>query len=372
MSDSVVIYPDRGIEAPVLWGRFAEGRLRQSGRTALEEVAAHMAGAECWFVAPGMDVTLHRVEMPARSENKARAMLPFLLEDDMATGLAGMHLALGPAGDGARLVAVVAKARMEDWLAALRTHGLTPRRMAPDYLCIPPAEETQALAFGSHVIARLADGGGFAAEADMARLLLGEAGHMAAPRPVAEAAVLERLHEGLPAAEIDLLQGGYEPRHALDVDVRAIRRTAIIAGMAAASYLALMLSQGWWYGHQADVLDGQAEAVLRQVFPDIGRMVNPQAQMQARLNGLKGGASGQFLKLSRLLAGGIDDVPAAIIRNLRYDDGRGELAAEMAYADFEAMEKVKAAIAAEGGRVEEGGSRSDGDGMIGDIRVRVR
>jgi general secretion pathway protein L len=371
MSDIVVIYPDMGMEAPLLWGRFAEGRLRQSGRAALEEAAPHMAGAECWFVAPGMDVTLHRVEMPARSGSKARAMLPFLLEDDMATGLADMHLALGPAGEGGRLVAVVSKARMEGWLAALNAHGLTPHRMAPDYLCIAPAEEAQALAIGGHVIARLADGGGFAAEADMARLLLGEAGHMVAPQPVAEAAALECFHARLPGAGIDLLQGGYEPRHALDVDIRAFRRTAIIAGMAAASYMALMLSQGWWYGHQADILDGQTETVLRQVFPDIGRVVNAGAQMQARLNTLKGGSSGQFLQLSRMLAGGIDGVPNATIRNLRYDDGRSELAAEMAYADFEDMDKVKAAIAAQGGRIEEGGSRNNGDGMIGDITMRM-
>jgi len=372
MSDIVVIYPDRGIDAPVLWGRFADGRLRQSGRAALDECAAHAAGADIRLVAPGMDVTVHRVEMPARSDAKARAMLPFLLEDEMAVALDSAHLALGPRGDGSRLVAAVARARMDGWLEALRRHGLEPGRVTPDYLCLPVEEETRAIALGGIVIVRLAGGLGFTAETDTARLLLGDAGHMAAPLDVGEAAALERFHAGMEAAEIDLLQGPYEARHGFPVGFNAFRRTAVIGGVAAACYMALMLSQGWWYDHQTQALDGEAEAILRQVFPDVGRVVNARAQMQARLNALTGGSSGRFLQLSDMLVAGLNGVPGVTIRNLRYDEGQGELAAEMAYADFEDMEAVKAAIARRGGSVEEGGSRNNGDTMIGDIKVRMK
>lgn len=373
MSEILVIYPVTQIQEPVLWGLFADGELTASGRAPIADCTAIAAEADVWMAAPGMDVPMWMVDMPAKAEGKARAMLPFLMEDNIATGLDDMHFALGATIDGQRQVAAISQARMEDWLIAMEGGGLTLSRLVPDFLCLPRTDTTQVVTLDDRAIVRLADGCGFAAEMDMASLMLAEMDAGVTPGlPLPDAAVLGLLYDGLSQGRgINLLQGRYEPKRAIQVDFSAWRKTAVIGGLAAATYLVLMLSQAWWYDHQADRLDGQVEALLRQTFPDITRVVNPRAQMNARLGPLQASASDRFLQLSSMLVTSVEAIDGVEIHTLRFDQGRGELNAEMAYAGFEDMEAVKAAISRQGGEFEEGSSRNNGERMIGDIKVRM-
>ena len=126
MSGTLVIALPAMPGDPVLWGLFADG-LTASGR-ALADVPADRAD-QVWAVVPGGDVLMRRVEIPARSDAQARAALPYLLEDDVAVELDGLHFAMGPAGgDGRRPVAVVSKTKMDIWT------GLRPA--SPDALPI--------------------------------------------------------------------------------------------------------------------------------------------------------------------------------------------------------------------------------------------
>lgn len=370
MSRILVIHAPAGFNAPLPWGLFEEGVLVEAGRASLGEIAPQAEGAELWLAAPGADVTVRRVEMPAKAQGKARAMLPYLLEDDIATSLDDMHFCLGAADGEGRLATAMARPVMDGWLAALKEHGLAPARMAPDFLCLAPST---AVAAGGRVLVRFADGTGFALEDELAGQLLADSGEDAPKvQPLDDVALMSLLHAGLAeGAALSLLQGRYEVRPAFKADFRQWRRTGVIAGLAAASYLVMMLSQAWWYESQTEVMDRQGEALLRAVFPDIARVVNPRAQMQARLATLRAGASDRFLQLSGLLAASVQGVEGVEVRSLRYDDDKGELAAEMAYGDFQDMEAVKAAVTGRGGQMEEGGSRNSGERMIGDIRVRM-
>ena len=236
---------------------------------------------------PGMDVTVRPVNLPPKGEAKLRAMLPFALEDELAVGADGLHFALSaPQEGGARLAGVVAREKMETWLAMLRGAGLAPDVATPDFLALPPGVHGAR----NSVMVRH-ETGGYTLEREAAEILQGNL-----PPPLEPQELLQKFHDAISAgAALNLLQGPFATRRTAEFAWGRWRQPALLAAAAAAAHLLFLGIDGWWHGRAAAALDRQAEAVLREAFPDIRRVVNPQAQMRARLAGLRGGSSDRFL-----------------------------------------------------------------------------
>lgn len=103
------------------------------GPAPLEALAQRAASHPVVVFVPAADTLSLAVTLPPMSASKARAALPFALEDQLAGDLEHQHFALGARlPDGRWPVRVVARARLEGWLKPLRDAGIEPQAVVAD------------------------------------------------------------------------------------------------------------------------------------------------------------------------------------------------------------------------------------------------
>jgi general secretion pathway protein L len=103
---------------------------RPLGQIPLADAAMRAAGKRVLAVLPATDVLALALTLPDAASSKLRASLPFALEEQVACDIETQHCALGPRmADGRWPVRVIARARLEAWLALLRAAGIEPQSM---------------------------------------------------------------------------------------------------------------------------------------------------------------------------------------------------------------------------------------------------
>jgi general secretion pathway protein L len=99
----------------------------------LSQAATEIGDRSVIVLVPSVDLLSTTVHIPARSNSKIKAALPFALEENLADDVENLHFAVGERQENNRLpVAVVAKDTMEGWLKQLSDAGIEPTIMAPD------------------------------------------------------------------------------------------------------------------------------------------------------------------------------------------------------------------------------------------------
>ncbi|MGD8322980.1 MAG: type II secretion system protein GspL [Gammaproteobacteria bacterium] len=128
MADSLVLRLHDGTDDCEWVVVDADGRQterRREGR--LSDVRAYATGRRLIVLVPGGTVVTTRAELPQVSKARLRQMLPFALEDQFAEDVASLHFAAGSRNDAGELyVSVVARDRLEEWLARLEAADLAP------------------------------------------------------------------------------------------------------------------------------------------------------------------------------------------------------------------------------------------------------
>ena len=116
-------------------------------RGVLTQAAALAPGRRVCVLVPGADVVLTEVDVPVKTGARVQQVVPFALEEQLAEDIDQLHFAVGRrAGDSVRTpVAVVSRALMGEWLAALGGAGITAEAMYADSNLIP-ANPGQAVA----------------------------------------------------------------------------------------------------------------------------------------------------------------------------------------------------------------------------------
>ncbi|MGD2131801.1 MAG: type II secretion system protein GspL [Maricaulaceae bacterium] len=403
MRPDLLLFPCERDGAPALsWARVgARGGKVKTGIAQAGGKPPPTADAErTILLVPGEDVAVCEVALPARSDAQAQVAAGFAVEDLIAQPLDDVHVVAGPAAaaDKGRAIAVVDRGRFASWRVLLDQMRTSADLIAPDYMALP-AESGGATVvdLGDRVLVR-AGGAGFAAEPEIAREALGgflaDAGCTSAQiwsdradelLPAPARASLAVQHEPAPGNEelARLFARGLETRPAVelsraDVPVDAVfvlvwrrwRAAVALAAAAAVGYVALTGIQIASFERARAANYVEAEQLLADAFPDIGRIVNPRVQLRAQL-GAAGGDGAAFTALSGLVADSVRGVESLQVDSVRFEAGRAELSVGVRYATYEDIERLRAAISARGGVMEEGGSRQAGETMISDIVVRA-
>lgn len=353
-------------DAPIAWALFeapAGVPVRagtMAGPLALDPVD------RVWALAPGADVTVHAVDLPAEAgERRVAAAAAFALEDELAVDPAQLHFALGTAVAGKSRVAVASHDAITAWTARLAALGVKADILVPDFLVIA----NSPVAHGGLILARTADSG-FAVEPDLAAYLL----ETLEPVPaITSAALLQDAYAALvAAAPVNLLQGRYAPKRDWGAITRPWRRAGALAAAVLVAGVIGVAIEGARLNSQAEAATARAEAVFRAALPEVKRVVSPRAQMRAHLQSANLAGAGGFLALSDILVSATAAVPDAEVATLRFDSKRGEIAATFSLPSFDAVERVKNEMAGRGGAVQEGGARQDGARILADMTVRLR
>lgn len=392
LRDLLLVVPD-GPDF-VAWARpHGEGRLATFGRATPGEPLPVRGGERVVLLAPGEEVTLRAIELPVRGGEQALAAARFAVEDDLAQPLEELEVALGPRGKTTRReLVVVSRERLSTWTATLVAVGVEADSATPDYAALPlDPGKILAVEHRERLLVR-GEGLGFAVEAPLAPAILAavlaerpaEAVTLLSDRP--ETLLPPALRDGrrvemLPAptdAELIALfvrglvaQGPATAmnlaakRSAAPVRLKDWRLAAGLSGAAAAAFLALLAAETVSFRAQAAAAEAAAGRVQAEAFADPADAASARSALRA--GGGRAGAS--FLDLSALLAESVGDVPAMEIEALRFDAGGGGLAASVAFAAYEDVQRLRAAVETRGGRLTEGASRMQDDRLVGELTV---
>ncbi len=134
MTEYVVIRPGAEDQA-VQWILVDSNGTRLSGLASgsLAEAAATIGERAIIALVPSVDLLTTSVHIPARSNARIKAALPFALEENLAEDVENLHFATGERRENGRLpVVVVAKDKMATWLERLNEAGIEPSILAPD------------------------------------------------------------------------------------------------------------------------------------------------------------------------------------------------------------------------------------------------
>lgn len=311
-----------GADSRLPWLRIAADGAMSHGAAITSLVVLDPAvAAETIAIVPGDAVVLHWTELPGLAPAQAQAAARLLAADVSATPLEATHVAIGPAdGDGWRVLALVDSAAMADWLAQLAAAGVDPDRMLPAPLLLAEPETGVAVL----------DGGGdwqvrghrlaFAAEPDLARLMIGsEIVHQ-----IDLADWQAGLAVRLAAPQVDLRQAGFARARRWRIDRQRVRRLALaglaVIGLLVAAQVAAILR----FGFAADRAELQLADAARSVLPRGTIVTDPRAQVAARAAQLGSGKG--FSALAAALVGQLRDRPALALHGLAYAPETGLVA----------------------------------------------
>ena len=285
----------------------------------LDQVLGLAAGRRIVLFVPGSDVRLTTANVPARNLQKILQAVPYALEDQLAEDVETLHFAVTLDPQRRRAadehpVAIVARARMDAWLAPLLERGLRPDAVVPETLCLPPPEPDHwtAYAEADRVTVRTGYYTGFAcALSDLAMVLqVADPEHLiplrlsvgrevehdftALGRPLellpGHQSALEVFVKGYrPERAINLLQGAYSGRENWRRLAQPWRVALAVAVAWAVLAFGLQSLQAVRLGAELKKQDADNIARYQQLFPEETRIVDLAAQAQQQLAQLRGG-----------------------------------------------------------------------------------
>jgi general secretion pathway protein L len=405
MADWLILRMPRAADAAAGWlVADAEGRpLTPVQNGTLEEAAADAAGRRVAVLVPAADVLCLEVELPVRSGPRAAALVPFALEEQLATDVETQHFAVAPAPGGRTAVAVIARSLLEEWLARLAAAGLNPELLCTDASLMPRvAGHTVALLEGDTL--NFADGdederltlaappGGFASalaialgdEIGTTQLLL----HANPPDWQRRSAEVEATRSSLGSLRVqllasgslpwlaaqlpfvrptNLLQGAYAPRTALGASWSRWRTAAALAGALLLLHVGAQLFSLWQLGRTERELDAQIAAIAGPWVPP--GTESPRRVLEPKLLDAQahGGRSG-LLPALQGLAQAMNGVSGARVRALDFRDGALQL--KVRAGDAQSLDRINQGLRAAGWQAQLTSGAAEGDAYEGNIQLR--
>ncbi len=354
-----------------------------AGQGGVEELAAAARLHDLVLLVPTADVLLTQVTLPVRNRSRLRQATPFALEEDLAEDIEELHFALGTTAAGKTPVAVVARARMAQWLEALEVAGTPVAAILPDVLALPHRDGCWSLLVDAErVLLRSGSAAGIeidSADAEMVirRLLQraeappGEVDLYTTPagsdvcgplRALLEEHGME-VHEyavsgllacadlrPLRALPVNLRQGPFAPRQAARRQWLRWRAAAALLAAFVALQFGLGLYRLQRMQSENHALEEQTRQLFHRAFPDIHRVVDMRAQARQQLAQLRaqtGGGSARFLEMLDRFSTALGNGQSITLKGISYD--RGVLDLNVRADKLDRIDRLKKSITA-GGR----------------------
>lgn len=359
----------------------------------LTEAATMSAGAKVTVILPASDVLLTSVNLPATNRRRMLSALPFALEDQLVDDVGDLHFALGTREkNGTVSAAVVALAKMREWITRLSAAGIQPDLLLPETLALPYAQGqwTLLLEDGAAVL-RTGPYSGLAIDpqnaTDMLPLLVEGmddarpermfiADARTTPQPdqqwlpdtPQETLVVTEPAVTIMAGTIDerhplnLLQGDFSQREQLGKLWRPWRPAAAMLGAWFVLSVVAAIIEKRQLEAQAMALYQQAQEIYKQTFPGARRAPpDPRSGMESKLKELKsGGGSGlDFTALLGEAANVFVATQATEFDHLTYRGG--VLNVSLTISDLQRLDQLKQKLTEAGFAIDIQSATAKGD-----------
>lgn len=365
------------------------------GEGSVAEAGAALAGQRVTLLLPGPDVLLTRVKVPARGRAKAAAAIPWALEERLVHEVEALHFALGTAdAEGNWPVAVIARDRLDGYLAAVHSAGLEPHSIVAEPLALPqPADGCwTVLEEAGRVTVRTGAHDGFGAEAELLEPLAATLAppesieRLRAPdapavdwphrlRTALDAAGAPRvLDDALAAfdpaqAGIELRQGPYSRSERIGRVLRQWRAPAALAVTLVVLSAASTAIEYTQLGAREQALRARMEQLFRDTFPEVQRVVNPRSQMKTRLESLREGGDGaDFVDLLSRAGEPVANAEGITLAGLEWRNERLQL--ELQATDLQVLDRLRERLSDNGLAAELERAERQGEQVAGAIRLQ--
>jgi len=359
--------------------------------------AVEAGRAELVFAAPATNVRIQQLTVSGAERKHLAKSLPFLLEEQLADDVEGLHFAMSPLDKLVYAVALCKHSDMEYWQSILAELPAAQRWLAEPLLLPLQEGEWSIVVEDDLALVRFDACEGAGIEASLLPVLLESAlATMGAPQSVVmygfdQAADTELLpaslrnavqwrRGGLAAAlmisdttlaQPNLLQGDYAPRLPLArwwLDWRAVA-----AALAGVFLLQLAATFADYRSLKSEnlALRSAVEQSYRSAYPR-GAMVDPEKQLRRQLASLRGGAqSSGFMALIEKVGAVIHAQSGTSIASINYNESGGDMRLNIVAEDFETVEKIRAGINATGLEAVMESSSAQADGVRARLRIEA-
>lgn len=331
------------------------------------------------FVA-SQPIAMRQVTLPNGSHRHLAQVIPFALEEELASDIESLHFAWPQNVKQTPLpVMVVAHDQMQQWQQWLADAGIRADAMYPDIFMVPShAGSWQLLPLQPQdIVVRTGAWTGFTVETELfehiANQLVTDA---AADGPVADQlvhygdfswpaeqgespiplvaadievplSVVAQSASTLTVTGINLLQGKYRQKQKRRRSTKSWRPLAVAAGVVAVLGLSLQITQWVQLERQSENLQAAIEQTYRDTFPNETRIVNVRTQLSRHLQQVQGGGNEQdVLQLLQYLQPAFAAHPNLRLELIRFE--RGELRLQVNGESFEDFEGFRREAEREG------------------------
>ncbi|HHQ6536009.1 TPA: type II secretion system protein GspL [Serratia fonticola] len=375
---------------PVLW-YFASAGGHQQGSLAMgendDQLVSLLARYPAWVLVPASELVFHRVTLPRRARRQRLQVLPFMLEEQLATDVERLHFAILQQSGDVCDVAVVDKSLMHQWIARCERLGVQVQAMLPDVLALPlAADGWSVVSLNDQWLFRREKHAGMIVESSW----LSEFLAVWAPPAIESYSAPPALTASPPEWRVqpprDLLQLAAEGVHDSGADLRQgeftrsspwrtrLRPWRTVMMVLTGYLLLLCVSAGlshYRLWQQAEHWRQESVRVYQQLFPADKKVVNPRVQMQQHLQQLQpieqAGVVAQMRQLQQLMA----ENSAIRFQALSYDAGRKELKVDIQAASFQALEQFQVA-AGQRYQVQPGEIKQNPTGVEGRLTLGIK
>lgn len=296
----------------------------------LSDAAALAHGRNTLVLVPGTDVLLAEPELPPlKGGARIAQIVPFALEEQLAGDIDAQHFAVGRRSHGSGTpVAVVAHARLQQWLADLTAAGINVNALYAETDCVPSTDGLVVVVDQGRVYARRGQQTPVLLDIEPLSEALQLAVTTDVPLPVtiyipeaeydAEQTLLETLRERVDSLQIkllpegvlpllavqaashgavNLLQGPYGAKTSMAAALAPWRYAAALAGIFFAIFLVTKSVQVWQLRRQEAQLDQAITALVSQALPGSSNVKPAEARRQFEARLLAAQSAGQGSKL---------------------------------------------------------------------------
>ncbi|MDV7104154.1 type II secretion system protein GspL [Vibrio sp. TH_r3] len=371
----------------------ASGEL--SSREQLPELATYAYQRTAILLLDSRDVLLLDAELPKGAGRRIEAMLPYLLEDDLAQDVEALHFSILAKNTQNIHVAAIDKTYLMDWLDAFASVGVVFKKAIPDTQALPLLDDGIAtLKIGSQWLFRkslyqsatieeqwldfFVESDWCGSEAHPCNIVSytptpSSQVHNSHWRSAEPELVMALLAKGALSSSVNLLTGSLKPQSSILKNITVWRKAVI----AACLFLTVLTVQRGVeinrYETQAKNYHAESERIFREIFPDKQRIPTVsylKRVMSDEENRLSGGTRGRsIVDWLALLPDALHDQPSVQISNIRYDANRGEVRLDVSMQDFQMFELVRTKLA-ENFQVTQGPLDKKDDKVFGSFLLR--
>ncbi|MEF3021976.1 type II secretion system protein GspL [Vibrio mimicus] len=368
-----------------------------AGWEALHELESYAEQRSVLVLLAASDLILSSVEIPPGAARQLESMLPYLLEDEIAQDVEDLHFSVLSKSRESADVVGVDRLWLRACLDQLKACGFDVKRVLPDVLAIPQAEQwLAALQLGDDWLVRKSATQGIAVNAEWLNLLAAsdwvkqedEYLPLQALTPLPELALVEQqvwrseptglvmqlLTQEALSSKFNLLTGSFKPKSSLLRHWQTWRKVAIAAALFVAVSVSYSLFQAHQYEAQANAYRAESERIFRSIFPDkqkIPTVTYLKRQMSDEMARLSGGASvGSVLKWLSPLPEALTGVNLQL-QSIKFDSNRSEIRLEATSRDFQSFEQARTKLE-QFFAVEQGQLNKNGEQVFGVFVVRPK